>query len=476
MRKIPKNASSKLYQLIVSKIRDSILSAQLRFGDRLPSLRKMSDIYRVSVGTVLNAYLQLEKEGFVLAKPQSGFYVSYKSSRIEAQHHHQGIPVDVEISDLVSMIFKTSQGSGFLSLGASSVPANLLPLNKLNQISRELIKKNPEHSSSYLYPPGLEELRIQIAKNCTYFDKVVKSEEIVITSGTIDAVNLCLRSVAEPGDAVIVESPSYYGILQSIEYFKMKVIEVPGHPRTGIDLEILSKILKKEKVKACVITANFNNPTGALMPEKNKQYFIEMMSHYGISVIEDDVFGALHFSDSAPKPLFAYDQEGIVQYCSSFSKTLSPGLRVGWAIPGKHQPRVEKLKYMSSMATASFPQHLVAKYLQSGGYERHLRKLRKSLENNMTEMINAIYSHFPLGTQVTLPQGGGLLWVRLPEYVDLDSLTQEAIKRKISIAPGKLFSTTQNFKNHIRFTSWLDFDSKMDDAFKTLGRLLKAQI
>lgn len=212
------------------------------------------------------------------------------------------------------------------------------------------------------------------------------------------------------------------------------------------------------------------------MPEKNKKLFVEMMSHYGVSVIEDDVFGALHFSDSTPKPLFAYDQEGIVQYCSSFSKTLSPGLRVGWAIPGKHQSRVEKLKYMASMATASFPQHLVARYLQSGGYERHLRKLRKSLENNMTAMINAIYADFPSGTQVTLPQGGGLLWVQLPESIDTDLLVQEAIRRKISIVPGKLFSTTQSFKNCLRFTSWLDFDSKMDEAFKTLGRLLKTQI
>lgn len=475
MTKITKNTSSKLYQQIVSQMRDSILSEQLRWGDRLPSLRKMSVLHRVSVGTVLNAYLQLEKERFVLSKPQSGFYVSYKNPRTETQHLSQGIPVDVEISDLVSMIFKTSQGKGFLNLGASSVPPNLFPLKKLNKISRELIKNNPQHSSGYLYPPGLEELRVQIAKNCTYFGKTVKPEEIVITSGTIDAINLSLRSVAEPGDAVIVESPSYYGILQSIEYFKMKAIEVPGDPRTGIDLEILSKILKKEKVKACVITANFNNPTGALMPEQNKQLFVEMMSHYGIAVIEDDVFGALHFSDSSPKPLFAYDQEGIVQYCSSFSKTLSPGLRVGWAIPGKHQPRVEKLKYMASMATASFPQHLVTKYLQSGGYERHLRKLRKSLQINMMEMINAIYSHFPLGTEVTLPQGGGLLWVQLPGSVDLDFLVQEAIKRKISIAPGKLFSTSQNFKNYIRFTSWLDFDPRIDDAIKTLGNLLKTQ-
>lgn len=388
---------------------------------------------------------------------------------------HQSSPVDVEISDLVSMIFKTSSGNNFLSLGASSVPSNLLPLNKLNRIGRELIRNNPEHSSTYLYPPGLAELRIQIAKNCTHFQKTVKPEEIVITSGTIDAVNLCLRSVANPGDTVIVESPSYYGILQSIEYFKMKVIEIPGHPRTGIDLDILSKVLKKQKVKACVITANFHNPTGSLMPEENKKLFLEMMSHYDVAVIEDDIFGSLYFSDSPPKPLFAYDQAGIVQYCSSFSKTLSPGLRVGWAIPGKFQSHVEKLKYMASMATASFPQHVAAQYLQSGGYERHLRKLRKSLENNMVAMINAIYSHFPHGTEVTLPQGGGLLWVKLPGYVDVDILTQEAIKRKISIAPGKLFSMTANFKNYIRFTCWLNLDSKVNNAFKTLGQLMRDQ-
>lgn len=474
MPRSPKNISGKLYQLIVSKIRESIMGKQLRFDDQLPSLRKMSGIYQVSVGTVLNAYLQLEKEGFIQSKPQSGFYVSYKKTFFKTQKL-QSKPVDIEISDLVSMIIKTSQGNGFLNLGASSVPASLLPLSKLNKIGRELIRTRPKHSSSYLYPPGLDELRIQIAKNCTYFGKAVKPEKIVITSGTIDSINLCLRSVAGPGDAVIVESPSYYGILQSIEYLKMKAIEVPADPRTGIDLEILNKILKKRKVKACAITANFNNPTGTLMPEENKKLFIEMMSHYGIAVIEDDAFGRLHFSDPSPKPLFAYDQQGIVQYCSSFSKTLSPGLRVGWAIPGKHQNQVEKLIYMSSMATASFPQHVVARYLQSGSYERHLRKLRKAIENNTIAMINAIYSNFPLGTHVNLPQGGGLLWVKLPDYIDMDIFTREAIKQKISFAPGKLFSMTDNFTNYIRFTSWHDFDSNMENAFKTLGSLLKAK-
>jgi DNA-binding transcriptional MocR family regulator len=473
MTKTPKRASSKLYQQIVSKIRDSIVCEQLRQCDRLPSLREMSETYRVSVGTVLKAYLQLEKENFVQSKPQSGFFVTYDSSSLMKVRPPDGAPVDVEISDLVSMIFKTSQGRGFLSLGASSIPANLLPVQKLNRIGRDLIKQDPEHSSSYLYPPGLEELRIQIAKNCAYFGRTVRADEIVITSGTIDAVNLCLRSVAAPGDSVIVESPSYYGILQLIEFFRMRAIEVPGHPKTGIDLEFLSRVLQKEKVKASVITSNFNNPTGSLMPEENKKAFVETMAKHSVSIIEDDVFGSLYFTEMPQKPLFAYDSHGIVQYCSSFSKTLAPGLRVGWAIPGKLQPQVEKLKYMSSMATASFPQHLVAKYLQSGGYERHLRKLRKSLKSNMSEMINAIYSYFPKGTRVVLPQGGMLLWAELPEPVDFDWLCQEAVQRKIGIAPGVLFSSDRRFNRHLRFTSCLNFNSKVEQAFKTLGDLLQ---
>lgn len=471
-----KTIPTKLYQIILKKIKEAILNEQLKFGDRLPSLRHMSHLHHVSVGTVLNAYLQLEKERLVQSKPQSGFYVSYQSKLIKTQAHRNIIPVKVEISDLVSTIMQISQDQDFLNLGASSIPENLFPLKTLNRMSCELIKSNREHSSRYLYPPGLEELRIQIAKNCFYFGKLVDPEEIVITSGTIDGINLCLRAVAKPKDAIIVESPSYYGFLQLIEYLGMKVIEIPGHPETGMDLDILSNVLKKQKAKACVITANFHNPTGSLMPEKNKKLLLDIMMHYGISVIEDDVFGSLHFSDSPPKPLFAYDQAGIVQYCSSFSKTLSPGLRIGWAIPGKQQHQVKKLKYMTSMATASFPQYLVAKYLQSGGYERHLRKLRKSVQNNMLKMLHAIDAYFPEETNVSVPQGGGLLWVQLPELVDVDLLTEEAIKRKISIAPGKIFSTSKNFKNYLRFTAWINFDSKVDQAMKTLGQLIKSQL
>ena len=470
---MPKTTPEKLYQIIANKIKDAIKNKQFRLSDQLPSLRRMSQIYQASVGTILNAYLQLEKEKFIQSKPQSGFYVCYQSKLIKAQDDQSLMPVEVEISDLVAMIMKTAQGQNFVNLGASSIPENLFPLATLNKISRQLIKDNLKHSSSYLYPPGLAELRIQIAKNCSHFGKVVKPEEIVITSGTIDAVNLCLRSVAEPGDTIIVESPSYYGILQLIEYYKMKAIEIPGHPITGIDLDILSKILKKQEAKACIITANFNNPTGSLMPENNKKLLVEMMAHYGVPIIEDDVFGSLHFLDSPPKPLFAYDQGGIVQYCSSFSKTLSPGLRVGWAISGKHQACVEKLKYMTSMATSSFPQHLVAQYLQNGGYERHLRKLRKAIQNNMEQMIHALHSYFPSGTEITFPKGGGLLWVKLPNAVDMDLLTQQAIKHKISIVPGKLFSTTSNFKNYLRLTAWINFDSRVENSIKTLGCLMK---
>ena len=470
---MPKTTSEKRYQVIANKIKEAIKNKQLRFDDRLPSLRKMSHIYEVSVGTILNAYLQLEKEKFIQSKPQSGFYVSYKPRLRGIQDSRKITPVNVEISDLVAMIMQTSQGKNFVNLGASSIPENLFPLKTLNKIVQKLIKDYPEHSGSYLYPPGLKALRIQIAKHCAYFGKLVKPENIVITSGAIDAINLCLRSVAEPGDAVIVESPSYYGFLQLIEYLGMKAIEIPADPKTGINLEILSKVLKKQKAKACVITANFSNPMRSLMPEQNKKLLVEMMSHYGISIIEDDVFGALHFSDSPPKPLFAYDQGGIVQYCSSFSKTLSPGFRLGWAIPGKCQAGVEKLKYMTSMATSSFSQHLVAQYLQNGGYERHLRKLRKAIQNNMTAMLQAIYTYFPSNTEVILPDGGGLLWVKLPEFVDMDLLTQQAIQHKISIVSGKLFSTTANFNNYLRFTAWINFDSKVEASLKILGQLMK---
>lgn len=294
-------------------------------------------------------------------------------------------------------------------------------------------------------------------------------DDIVTTCGTMEALNLCLRAVAKPGDTIAIESPTFYGILQAS--LGMRALEIPTHPRDGIDLDALEQAIKKNKVKACLLIPNFNNPLGCCMPDNNKKQLVEMLGRREIPLIEDDIYGDIYFGAARPKTAKAFDKEGLVLLCSSFSKTIAPGYRVGWTAPGRFKAQVEHLKSMNTIATATLPQMAVARFLESGGYDRHLRKLRKALATQVQRVTLAVRQYFPEGTRITRPTGGFVLWVELPKSVDSLELYRKALEKKISIAPGPIFSAKQKYQNFIRLSCGQAWSDSLEQALKTLGRL-----
>lgn len=464
-----------LYERVADHIVTLIDKGTLRPGERLPSIRKLSSQMDVSISTVLQAYMMLEGKEWIEAKPQSGFYV--RPGRNLPPEPKASAPSAVVsrvgVSELVAQVFQSAHDPEMLQLALSTPSPEHLPVKRLNRLMAAATARSGARALSYDFPPGYRPLRHEVAKRLIDAGCRLSENDIVTTHGTMEALNLCLRAVARAGDVVAIESPAFYGTLQIIESLGMKALEIPTDPRDGVVLDALASALRRQRVKACLFVTNFSNPLGSCMPDANKKALVELLARREIPLIEDDIYGDLSFGPGRPKTAKAYDKHGLVMLCSSFSKTLAPGYRVGWTAPGRFRPQVESLKFTSSMATATAPQMAIAEFLSSGGYERYLRKLRRTLMAQVQQMSNAIGRYFPAGTKVTRPQGGYVLWVELPNGVDSLELHRRALAQKISIAPGPIFSAKQRYKNFIRLSCGLPWSEKVDRAVQTLADLAR---
>jgi DNA-binding transcriptional MocR family regulator len=471
--------TSPLYEQVADKIARLIHRGTLRAGDRIPSVRQLRSQLGVSVSTVLEAYRLLESEGLVEARPQSGYYVRtpYRDLPPEPSiSDPDSIATEVGIGLLVSEILAAARNPNMVPLGASGPSPALLPTLRLNQVLSKVARHIGIGSNIYDLPPGNESVRRRIARRSLLWGGSLTAEDIVLTCGCMESINLCLKAVAKPGDAIAVESPVCFGFLQILESLGMKALEIPTHPRDGISLEALEFAIRNHPIKACLLTPNFSNPLGSCIPEANKQRLVEMLTQAQIPLIEDDVFGELYFGSNRPKPAKAFDTDGMVLLCSSFSKDLAPGYRVGWTVPGRFKSQVERLKHSSTMANATLPQLAIAEFLQNGSYDHHLRQLRKAYATQVQRVAQAIGQFFPQGTKVTRPAGGFLLWVELSKSVDSLQLYQQALQQNISIVPGTIFSTTQQYQHCIRLNCGYPWSYEIEQSLAVLGHLAGQQM
>ncbi|MGH7768683.1 MAG: PLP-dependent aminotransferase family protein [Candidatus Binatia bacterium] len=473
-RPMPQEQRTYLYEQVVDRIVTLIDRGTFHPGDRVPSVRKLSTQFRVSISTVLQAYLLLEDRGFIEARPQSGFYVRLRLRELPPEpkpsNPHPSAS-QVGVAELVAKFLQAARNPEILPLGAAIPSTDLLPTKQLNRIMARVARRHGPQGMNYDFPPGNDALRRQVARRSLDWGCSLSPDDLVTTCGAMEALNLCLRAVAKPGDTIAIESPTFYGILQAIESLGMKALEIPTHPRDGVSLEALEHATKKHKVTACLLVPNFNNPLGSCMSDQNKKRLVAMLGRRQIPLIEDDIYGDLCFGMTRPKVAKAFDKEGLVLLCSSFSKTIAPGYRVGWTAPGRFKLRVEHLKSMNTAATATLPQMAVAEFLESGGYDRHLRRLRKALSVQIQQVTLAISQCFPKGTRVTRPAGGFVLWVELPKAVDSLELHRKALEKKISIAPGPMFSAKQKHRNFFRLSCGQPWSNKLEQALVTVGWL-----
>ena len=448
---------STLYEKIANNISNLIEEGTYRPGERIPSIRQMSKQQDVSISSVLQAYMVLENRGMIEARPQSGYYVRTPELDLLPEPETSSPSLDpshVSLHELMMMVvMRDSLNPNLVQLGAAMPNLELLPTERLNRILARLARQSGKETHQYELPPGLEELRVQVAQRALNFGCHFSPNELVITSGGIEAIDLCLHAVCKPGDIVAIESPMYFGTLQSLEVHGLRALEIPTHQRDGISLDALKFAIEHNPIKAVLTISNFNNPLGSCIPDEKKKELVELLTAHDIPLIENDVSGEIYFTEKRPLVAKAYDKKGLVMLCSSFSKDISPALRVGWTAPGRFKNEVEWLKLTSSTAVATLPQMAVAEFLESGGYDHHLRTIRREYANNVNLLSQAVTRYFPPETRVTRPSGGFVLWVQLPENVDSLELYKLALKNNITLTPGYLFSPTNQFSNFIRLNA-----------------------
>jgi len=465
---------SYLYDQVGQLVVDMIDKQTLQPGDRVPSLRKMSRQLKVSVTTVMQAYGALEEQGFIEARPQSGYFVRARrraEPQVPRKSRPRSEPRPVAVGDTVAAILAATKQRGVMPLGVANPSTELLPVKAMNRALARVSADQSLASIDYCFPPGHEELRRQIAFRTVDLGCNVGPDDIVIANGCTEALSLSLSAVARHGDVIAVESPAYFFILEMIERLGMLALEICTDAETGMCLDTLERELDRHDVRAVVTVANFHNPVGSLMPDTSKQRLVTMLAERAIPLIEDDIFGDLHFGETRPRIAKCFDRDGLVLTCSSFSKTLAPGYRVGWVIPGRFSEAV--LKNKRTMGFSATPTQLaVAEFLRSGGYDRHLRRLRTAYRDQVQRMRYHVAQVFPEGTRITRPQGGFVLWIELPLGVDSLELHELALQQGVSIAPGTLFSPTQKYRRFIRLNAGMVWSDEVRGAVDTLGEIV----
>lgn len=470
----------KRYEQLAEEFGASIRSGVMKHGDRLPSVRQASSSRGVSASTVFEAYYLLEARGLIRAQERSGYYVTASGVALPPEPEMALAQVattgPVAVSELIFSVLESVKTRDVVPLGSAFPSPLLFPLPRLARSLAHGAHAMDPWSTVDDITPGNAKLRRLIALRYLADGVFVQPDDIVMTNGALEALNLCLQTVTKAGDAVVVESPTFYGALQALENLGLKVIEVPSCPRQGIDLVLLAQVLEMYRPAACWLMTNFQNPVGCTMPDEKKRVLVNLLASHAVPLIEDDVYGELYFGKRRPLPAKAFDKAGVVLHCSSFSKCLAPGYRVGWAIPGQFRQRVSRLKLTRTLAVAAPVQEGMADYLAKGGYDRHLRQLRQALCQQQTALSSAVLRHFPAGTRATRPEGGYFLWVELPAGVDTLALQREASALDISIAPGPMFSSRAAFKHCLRLNYGHPWSARLESAIATLGRLASSQL
>lgn len=465
------------YEKLADDVAGLIAGGVLRAGERLPSVRRLAQERRVSISTAVQAFRQLEMRGLVEARPQSGFYVRTRPPALAAtgMRDTPEAPVAVDLNQRLVAVLNANQRPGVVPLGAALPAPALLPIAALHRRYASVARRFPHlldgASHTDINDPQLVR---QLVRRSLGWGRPLDAGEITVTNSCTEAMSLCLRAVTRPGDTVAIESPAYYVMLQLLESLGLRALEIPTDPETGLSVPALDLATREGKVAAVLLVPNASNPLGYVMPDAEKQKLARLAAARRLPVIEDDIYGDLCYGAQRPWPLKAFDKAGHVMLCASFSKSLSPSLRIGYVAAGRHHAAVAMQKMLSSGGTNPITQRVLAETLESPAYERHVRGLRRQFQNQVERTLAAVARHFPAGTRTTRPRGGLVLWVELPGTIDTAALWQRASAEGIACVPGDLFSPSGLYRNCLRLNCGNPWSDAIEAAIARLGALARA--
>ncbi|NMF88518.1 PLP-dependent aminotransferase family protein [Aromatoleum petrolei] len=473
--------SQPLYQSLALELRHAMTDGRLASGERLPSVREAAKSRGLSINTVLAAYRQLEAHGLIEARPQSGYFVRSRLPTPAAPRFAAASTTaksaEAEVLDQISRVVVAQASPDTIDLSlACPKGSDFYPGERLGRLVSDLARRRPELLSDYCLPPGSLLLRREICRHAQDLAMSLEPENIILTNGCMEALQFALRTVTGPGDTIALESPTYFNLIPLAERLGLKTIEVPTHPESGMSLDALELLLSERRVQAVVAMPNVHNPLGTSMPVEGKKRLAELANEYRVPVIEDALYAELQYATPLQPTAKAFDRDGWVIVCASYTKTLAPGFRVGWMEGGRFRRELNDLKFCSSVSQPALLCEALGVFLESGGYAQHLRRLRRTYAGQVERLRGLIDGAFPAGTQATRPTGGFLLWVQLPAGCDSNRLFDTALARGISITPGQLFSPGGRYTRHIRLSGCYPFSDRHVHALMTLGELAARQL
>ena len=435
---------------------------------KLPSLRDQAADSGLSLMTVMNAYQSLEAQGLIYAREKSGYFVSPHNHTFSSPTTAVKLHQDVSINSLVFQYLKSIQSKTILPLGSAFPADDLVCSKKLIQIMAQLAREPNSYTQHESLPPGKLALRQLIAQRYNMHGVKTHADDIVITSGCLDALNLALQAVAQAGDYIVLQQHIFYGAWQAAERLGLKVITLPEHPIHGFDLDAFEKILQQYPIKVCWFMLNSHNPIGFNVSNEIKAKIATLIHEYQVYLIEDDVYEELYFSSTRPLPMKYFDHDNWVLHCSSFSKTLGASFRLGWVHAGSFSAKIQHLQLMSTISANSLLQQALVEFISKHHYEKHLRQLRKNLEKQKKLFFKYLEQNLPKGCEIYYYHSGYFLWIKLPPQLASMNIYQALIERNIAIAPSPLFCVFSEQRQGLRLNCSFAWTAEIQQALQCM--------
>jgi DNA-binding transcriptional MocR family regulator len=461
------------YEQIASAMEQAIAKGAYAAGSRLPSIRSARHHYGVSMATVMEAYARLEERGLIQSRPKSGHFVRQPRELQSEPHKSRPSPRagPVSVARLAMDVLEATSRRDTMPLGTAVPSAETLPIEVLARANARAARLHRAQMAKYEDPRGARSLREAIVRLLLESDCIVRHEDVIITNGGQEALALALRAVAKPGDVITIESPTYFGILQAIEALGLRALELPTDPGKGVDLDALERATSQGGVKACILAPTYQNPLGFRMSDENKREAVGILARHNVPLIEDDVFGSLGLESPRPVTAKSFDSNDSVILCGSFSKTVSPALRIGWIVPGRYAEEVLRQKFLLNIGTATVPQLTMVEFLHGNRFRRTTQVAARTYARRLQALRHAVIEHFPPGTRCTSPAGGFVLWVEMPPRHDVMALFRLAGDQRISLSPGPLFTRANGYRNCLRLSCGAIKEDDIRGATAKLGAL-----
>lgn len=484
--KIDRSKPSPLYQQIIEGIKSLIHEGTLEVGHPLTSSRTLAKKLGVNRSTIYQAYEELQAQGYLESRPGSYNVVQKRQKEVAYNPKRQSLIAWVRVtSPEARNIYETllcyspeklgklKPSSSVINLASLNLDPRLYPLQDFRRVVRQVLLNYGQEALQYGTHQGFNPLREYISQRLRLHGISVSRDEILITSGSQQAIDLVIRLLCRANDKVVIEAPTYANVIPLLKFNRVKIATVPMK-RDGMDLSALEKILAKDKVRFIYTIPNFHNPTGLTSSHHHREKLLGICLRHKVPLVEDGFEEEMKYFGKVPLPIKSIDEKNIVIYLGTFSKALFPGLRIGWITADKECiQRITAIKRFSDLTTNNLSQVIIYHFCKEGYYDLHLRRMHRIFRQRMQTALKAMDEYFPATVSWTKPMGGYTIWVRAPKKLSETELHSSLLPHRVFVSPGSYYFPDQNRSEYFRLCIAQLDEEEIWEGIKRLGKALQ---